>query len=102
MGALVALARIVRFVGGAIAAILVVGILLVVLDANEDNALVDAALDVGRFFADPFRGIFDLDDDDLQIAINWGIGAAVYMLVAGLIATALRRIATRGATRDEV
>lgn len=91
MEALAALARIVRAIGGLIAAVLVLGTLLVAFEANEDNALVDAILEVGRFFADPFRAIFELDNDKVQIAINWGIAAAVYLLVAGLVAMVLRR-----------
>lgn len=100
MAPFVMLARIIRVVGGLIAAFLVAGILLVVFDASEDNGLVDAVLEVGRFFADPFRGIFELDDNHLQIAINWGIAAAVYVVVAGLIAFLLARTAARGAARD--
>lgn len=98
MEILTALARIVRLIGGLIAAVLVIGILLVAFEANEDNVLVDAILDVGRFFADPFRAIFELDNDKVQIAINWGIAAAAYLLVAGLLAIALRR-AARAADR---
>lgn len=89
------LARIIRLAGALIVAVLVVGILLVVLDAGEDNRLVDAVLEVGRFFAAPFRDIFELDDNHAEIALNWGIGAAVYALVAGLIAFLLTRTVGR-------
>ena len=44
-------------------------------ECKQVLSLVAAVLDVGRFFADPFRQIFQLDDNHLQIAINWGIGA---------------------------
>lgn len=93
------LARVIRIIGGLIAAILVLGIVLVLVDANENNALVGAVLDVGRFFADPFRRIITMDDADVQIAINWGIAALVYLLVAALIAAAIAAVARRVAER---
>ena len=95
------LARLVRFIGFAIATVIVFGILLVVLDAEESNGLVSAILDVARWFTEPFRGIFDLEKgkEHLQIAINWGIGAVVYALVAILIARLLTMAALGGARR---
>lgn len=99
MSALTSAARVVGIAGRAIAAVLVIGILLVAFEANEDNALVDAVLDVGRFFADPFRAIFELDDDKAQIGLNWGIAAAVYLAAAAVLAAGLRRAATRPAGR---
>jgi predicted cobalt transporter CbtA len=99
MRAAVTAARVVRWIAGAIAAILVVGILLVVLDANEDNALVGAILDVARFFGRPFRDMFELDEREVEIAVNWGIAVLVYLLVGSLIAAAIRKIA--GAATQE-
>ena len=52
------IARIARAIGMAIAGVVVAGIVLVLADANEENGLVDGILDVGRFFAAPFRRIF--------------------------------------------
>jgi hypothetical protein len=74
-------------VGFGIAFVIAVGIALVVLDANEDAELVDAWLDVARFFTDPFRSIFDLErgKEDLQIAINWGIAAVVYAVLGSVL-----------------
>ena len=89
----------IQIAGWVIAGILVVGIILVVTDANEDNALVDAALDVGRFFAEPFRGIFEMDDNDMQISVNWGIGAVVYVVIGIALSTGLHAVLSR--TRRE-
>jgi hypothetical protein len=77
-----------RLIGFAIAFIIVIGIALVALHANEDNGLVAAWLDIARFFVGPFKGIFDLDSgkEELQTAINWGIAAIVYLLVFSLLA----------------
>lgn len=89
-------ARAIRAIGVAIAVALAIAVVLVVVDANEDNGLVGAVIDVGRFFAEPFRQIIELDDNDLQIAINWGIAAAVYVALALALAAGVRFLAARG------
>ncbi len=105
MGALGILSRIVRAVAGVIAGILVLGIVLVVLEANERNRIVDAILDVGRFFADPFEQIFLVEDRRGEIAVNWGIAAGVYLLAGALIVALLaalaRAVGTRGGRRPD-
>jgi hypothetical protein len=35
--------------------------------------------------------MFDLDDRKLEVAVNWGIAALVYVFVARLIARLLQR-----------
>lgn len=79
--------------GMAVFFVIAIGIALVVLDAKESNDIVRTWLDVARFLTDPFRGIFDLErgKEHLQIAINWGIAALVYLAIAMLIARLLRR-----------
>ena len=82
-----------RFLGMAIVFFIGIGIALVVLDANEDSDIVAAWLDGCRWLVGPFRDIFDLErgKEHEQIAINWGIAAVVYFIVA----TVLARIASR-------
>jgi hypothetical protein len=80
------LARIASGAARLIAALVVAGILLYVFDANEGNAIVGAVMDVARFFADPFDSIFEMDDNKVEIAVNWGIGAAAYLAVGMLLA----------------
>ncbi len=85
------LARIITTVAGLLAGAIVLGILLVVLEANRSNGLVELILDVARFLAGPFKDMFDLDDRKVEVAVNWGIAAAVYLIVASVIAKLLRR-----------
>jgi hypothetical protein len=99
MRAAAAIARAVWLVAGVIAGVLVLGIVLTLAQANEDNALVDAALSVGEFFAAPFEDMFELDRRRHQTALNWGIAAAVYLLIGALLAAALRRLAAAAASR---
>jgi hypothetical protein len=87
------LAGFVALLGMAVAFVIGIGIALVVLDAKESNDLVRAWLDVARFLTKPFRGIFDLErgKEELQIAINWGLAAVVYAVVATVASRLLRR-----------
>ena len=73
------------------AAIIVVGILLVVLKANKSNEVVKDVLDAARFLVGPFKNIFSLHSQKATTAVNWGIAAVVYLFAGSLIARLLRR-----------
>jgi hypothetical protein len=85
------LARLINTVAGIVSAVIVLGIVLVVLGANPANDVVNAVLDAGRFLAGPFRDVFSFDHHKLEVAVNWGIAAAVYTMAAGLLVRLLRR-----------
>ena len=93
---LVLIARIVRLVATLIAALIVVAIVLRVLGANPGNSIVSTIHDAARAFVGPFKDIFSIKDAKLAIAVNWGLAAVVYLVVGGLIASLIRRIAPRG------
>jgi hypothetical protein len=93
------LARMVRMLTAAIVAVIVVGIVLHVLDANAGNAFVSAVHDVSGWLVTPFKGIFSFKDNDLQIAVNWGLAALVYAIVGGFIASMLARAAVAHSDR---
>jgi hypothetical protein len=86
------LARLVSLVAGAVAAVIVVGILLVVLEANRDNTIVNALLDAARFLAGPFDNVFDLARHKTQVAVNWGLAAVVYLIAGRFVARLLARV----------
>jgi hypothetical protein len=86
-----ALARMVMLAGTVVFAVIVIGILLVVLGANQSNTLVSAAHDAARWLAGPFDQLFTFDNHKTEIAVNWGIAAVVYAAVARLIARVLLR-----------
>ena len=83
-----------RLAGMAVAFFIAIGIGLVALDANEDSQLVHAWLEGCRWLVAPFNDIFDLrrGKEHLQIAINWGIAAVVYYLLAMLLARLVARV----------
>ena len=86
------LAGVIAMLGMAVAFVIAIGIALVVLDAKESDDIVSVWLDVARWLTDPFHGMFDLErgKEHLQTAINWGIGALAYWLVAMLLARVIR------------
>jgi hypothetical protein len=94
-----ALARLIRLAAAVVAAIIVVGILLVVLKANPANGIVSAVHDAARALAGPFDGMFKLDDAKATIAVNWGIAAFVYLIAGALVARLINLIGTAGLRR---
>jgi hypothetical protein len=84
-------ARVIRVVTSLVVGLLVVAILSVVLEANRDNAIVEALLDAGAWLAGPFDNVFEMDTRKERIAVNYGLAALVYAIAGGLIARMLRR-----------
>jgi lysylphosphatidylglycerol synthetase-like protein (DUF2156 family) len=80
------LARAIELAGTAVTLVLLAGIALVLLKANNGNDIVHAIRSAADFLAGPFNGMFELDNPRTSIAINWGIAAAVYYAAARVIA----------------
>jgi hypothetical protein len=85
------IARIVSLITAVVVGLLVIGIVLVLLEANRDNAIVDSLRDAAAWLATPFEGMFEPDGRKARIGVNWGLAALVYALVGGLIVRFLRR-----------
>jgi hypothetical protein len=85
------LARAVMLLASAIALVLVLGILLVVLEANRSNELVQFVRDAAGFLAGPFDGLFTLDSNKAEKAVNWGIAAVVWLALGRLVSRFLLR-----------
>lgn len=81
---------IVMTIAGVIAAFIVVAIILILLNANEGNMIINAVVEVGRFFSRPFHAMFPQTDGERDVLINWGIAALAYLLVGGVIARVAR------------
>ncbi len=71
--------------------LIVIGIVLVLLEANRDNAIVDWLVGAGQFLVEPFDNVFQPDGRKARVAINWGLAAVLYGLAGGLLARLLRR-----------
>jgi hypothetical protein len=86
------LARLVRLITRVVVLIVLVGIALVVFEANRANDIVDWLIGAAEFLVAPFDNVFDLHGRKAEIGVNWGLAALVYALVGGLIVRVLRRI----------
>jgi hypothetical protein len=85
------IARAVILVATAVALVLVLGIVLVVLEANRSNDIVQIVRDAAAFLAGPFDGLFTLDSNKAERAVNWGLAAVVWYAIGRLIARLLVR-----------
>jgi hypothetical protein len=85
------IARIVSLITGIVVGLIVIGILLVLLEANRDNSIVDWLLSAGEFLVEPFDNVFKPDGRKARVAVNWGLAAVIYAIVGALIARLLRR-----------
>ena len=86
-----AIARVILLAGTIVFLIIAAGILLTLLEANRDNDIAAAILDAARWLAGPFDGLFDISNNKTEIAVNWGIAAVVYAVIARLLARLLLR-----------
>jgi len=85
------LARAVALVGSLVSGLIAVGILLVVFDASSQADVVEWITDAARWLAGPFHGLFNIDSNDWQIAVNWGLAAVVYFAISRVVARMLAR-----------
>jgi hypothetical protein len=79
------LAHVVDIVAGVIALIIIAGILLILLKANPANSIVQDLHTWAHSLVGPFDGIFTFRNAHTAIAVNWGIAAGFYLLVAALV-----------------
>lgn len=94
-------ARILNVLFLIIVGFIVVGIVLYVLGANDSNFVVAFILSVARFLVAPFRLLFELDDNNVQVALNWGLAAFVYLVIGIFIIRAIERAADRRVGADD-
>jgi hypothetical protein len=85
------LARIITTLATVVAAIIAAGIVLKVVGANPHNEIVKVVVDAASWLSAPFHGLFNLNNNDWQIVLNWGLAAVVYLVVARFIARMLVR-----------
>ena len=95
------LVRAVKVIVGIVVALIVLGILFALLEANPRNGIVAAINDIGRALVGPFEDVFTRRKPKEEIAINWGIAAVVYLVIGSLIAALLGRVAGAAYSRRE-
>ena len=80
------LARVIGAVASVVALILIAGIVLTLLKANQGNAIVGAVHDAAGWLAGPFDQMFTFDRKRTETAVNWGVAAVVWFALGRLLA----------------
>ncbi|MBF6147214.1 hypothetical protein [Nocardia nova] len=86
------LAAIVSTIGGVLALIEIVYILLQVFDANQTNRFFTFIKGLAEPLALFFPGLFNTGSRDWDIIINYGLAAVFWLVVTGIIARLLARL----------
>ncbi|MEK9519235.1 hypothetical protein EAO70_30620 [Streptomyces sp. adm13(2018)] len=84
---------VIRTVAHVLAGILVVWIALDLLDANRANTVVGWFHSAADWLAGWSIGLFDVANQTLQVLLDYGIPAVVYVVIANLVAS--RAVARR-------
>jgi hypothetical protein len=95
-----AVARVIRTVVGIVVAIIVVAIVLRLVGANPANQIVSDIHDAGAWLVGPFKDVFSVRGAKLNMALNWGLAALVYLVVGGFLARLVARGAFAGYRRS--
>lgn len=93
--AVAALAAVVLYVALAVAAVLLLHIALVLLDANGANAIVGFVRRLADRLIGPFQLLFTPRDPKQQVAINYGLAAAVYLAAGAVVSRGIRLLGGR-------
>lgn len=93
LAALYLIGRLIAVAAAILAAIIALGIVLHVLGANPRNGIAGLVHDVARALVGPFDGMFQLRDPRVELAVNWGIAMAVYLIVGWLLSRLFTRLA---------
>jgi hypothetical protein len=79
-------ARVIMAIAAIIAGIIVLDIVLFWANANGNNDIVHFFMQIGSFFATPFKELFRVDGTKQSMLVNWGIAAIAYLVVGGILA----------------
>lgn len=84
-------ARVVSGIGALFALIEVLYILLILFGANTANAFFQFVQSIAEPLALFFPGLFQLDNQKLEVIVNYGLAAVFWLVVTGLLARLVAR-----------
>jgi hypothetical protein len=84
-------ARVIRGIGAVFALIEVLYILMILLGANQSNALFGLIRSLAEPLALFFPGLFPLGDANLALIVNYGLAAVFWWVVSSFVARAVSR-----------
>ena len=87
-----ALANVLRIVGMAIVAVLVVFVVLTLLSANPDNGRTMIVTDLADTFSLGLGDLFQPEDPKLAVALNFGTAALLWFAITSIVVRLVRRL----------
>jgi hypothetical protein len=93
---MLAIARAIRTATIVVVLVIVVGIVLWVLSANEHNAIVGDIHSAAHWLVGPFNNVFSVKGAKLDLGINWGLAAAVYAVLGSFLSRLVARVSFGG------
>ena len=87
-----ALANVLRIIGMAIVAVLVVFIVLTLLDANPNNGLAMLVGDLADTFSLGLSDLFQPEEPKLAVVLNYGTAALIWFALTTVFVRLVRRI----------
>jgi hypothetical protein len=101
-GGVLLLARLVMTAAALIALLIALAIVLRDVDANSSNTIVKGIHEGANFFAGAFTGLIRFGGKPkLELTVDWGIAALVYLIVGAVIASAIRSVGLGGVRFQE-
>lgn len=85
-------ASLVVILATAAAVVLALHIVFVVVKTNQDNGIVQFVDDVAGTLAWQFKGLFLAGGKNMQVFVNFGLAAIVYLVLGRLASGLLRRL----------
>ena len=86
-----ALGNVLRIIGMAIVAVLVIFIVLTLLDANPDNGLTRIVTDLANTFSFGLGNLFQPEEPKLGIVLNYGTAALIWFAITTVVVRLVRR-----------
>ena len=87
-----ALANVLRIIGMAIVAVLVIFIVLTLLDANPENGLTRLVTDLANTFGFGLGDLFQPEDPKVAVVLNYGTAALIWFVITSVVVRLVRRI----------
>jgi hypothetical protein len=82
---------VIRVVTGLVAAVFLLHISFVVLEANQGNGFVHGVYNLAKVLVLGLGDVFTPDDAKLGVVLNYGLAALLYVVVGQLVIRALDR-----------
>jgi hypothetical protein len=95
-----ALARFVWLATLLVLALIGLAVTLRLLGAQAGNSIVHGVTNAGGTIVAPFRGMFAFTHPKLEMLVNWGIAAGVYLLAGALVGALILRVSPARITRS--